>query len=142
MTVKRTPSNERVKRRYLQFLREVKGRDGTSLDAVAKAIERFDEYNRRRDFKKFHIEQARGFKADLMEKRNARTGSHLSASTINSTLGILKAFFIWLAGETDYRARRQICRRGIFQCAGQSGESRDGAPAQALPDARANSNRS
>ena len=105
MTVKRTPSNERVKRRYLQFLREVKGRDGTSLDAVAKAIERFDEYNRRRDFKKFHIEQARGFKADLMEQRNARTGSRLSASTINSTLGILKAFFVWLAGETDYRAR-------------------------------------
>jgi hypothetical protein len=53
MTLKRNPANERVKRRYLQFLRDVKGRDETSLDAVAKAIERFDEYNRRRDFKKF-----------------------------------------------------------------------------------------
>jgi integrase len=105
MTPKRTPANERIKRRYLQFLREVKGRDEASLDAVAKALERFDDYNRRRDFKKFHIEQARGFKADLMEQRNARTGAPLSASTINSTLGALKAFFIWLAGEPDYRAR-------------------------------------
>jgi hypothetical protein len=67
--------SQRVKRRYLQFLRDVKGRDETSLDAVAKAIERFDEYNRRRDFKKFHIEQARAFKAHLMEQRNVRTGA-------------------------------------------------------------------
>lgn len=105
MTAKRCPSNERTKRRYLQFLEEVKGRDEASLDAVAKAIERFDDYNQRRDFKKFHIEQARGFKADLMQQRNARTGAPLSASTINSTLGMLKAFFVWLAGEPDYRAR-------------------------------------
>lgn len=105
MTAKRTPANERTKRRYLQFLREVKGRDAASLDAVAKAIERFDDYNRRRDFKKFHIEQARGFKAHLMEQRNARTGAPLSASTLNSTLGMLKAFFVWLAGEPNYRAK-------------------------------------
>lgn len=75
MTSKRQPENERTKRRYLQFLREVKGRDEASLDAVAKAIERFDEYNRRRDFRKFHTEQACGFKAHLMEQRNARTGA-------------------------------------------------------------------
>ena len=105
MTVKRSPANERIKRRYLQFLSDVRGRDKTSLDALAKAIERFDEYNRRRDFKKFHIEQARGFKADLMEQRNVRTGAPLSASTINWTLAMLKAFFIWLAGKPDYCAR-------------------------------------
>jgi integrase len=105
MTTKRNPANERIKRRYLQFLSDVKGRDGASLDAAAKAIERFDEYNRRRDFRKFHIEQARAFKAHLMGQCNMRTGAPLSASTITSTLGLLKAFFVWLAGEPDYRAR-------------------------------------
>ena len=105
MSPKRTPENEKAKRRYLQFLRDARGRDEASLDAFAKAIERFDEYNRRREYRKFHIEQARGFKAHLMEQRNARTGEPLSASTINSTLGMLKAFFLWLAGEVDYRAR-------------------------------------
>jgi integrase/recombinase XerD len=54
---------------------------------------------------KFHIEQVRGFKAHLMGQRNIRTGEPLSASTIASTLGMLKAFFVWLAGETDYRTR-------------------------------------
>ncbi len=103
MTPKRSPGNERTKRRYLQFLADAKGRDIASLDGVAKALERFDDYNRRRDLKKFHIEQARGFKAHLMEQRNARTGAPLSASTIYSTLGILKTFILWLAEEPDYR---------------------------------------
>jgi integrase len=105
MTAKRYPMNERAKRKYLQFLADVRGRDEASVDSVAKALERFDEHNRRRDFKKFHIEQARAFKVHLMGQRNARTGAPLSASTINSTLAILKAFFIWLAAEPDYRSK-------------------------------------
>jgi integrase len=107
MTTKRTPENEQVKRRYLQFLREAKGRDENSIDQVAKAIERFDDYNRRRDFAKFHVEQARGFKAHLMAQRNIRTGEPLSASTIASTLGMLKAFFVWLSGEHGYPRIKQ-----------------------------------
>ncbi len=114
MTVKRSARNERTKRRYLQFLAEVKGRDTASLDAVAKALERFDDYNRRRDFAKFHIEQARGFKAHFIEQRNARTGAPLSASTISSTLGILKAFIYWLAGEPEYRAHIKFADAEYF----------------------------
>jgi integrase len=112
--MKRPPENERMKRQYLQFLSDVKGRDEASLDAVAKAIERFDDYNRRKDFKKFHIEQARGFKAHLMEQTNVKTGAPLSASTIKSTLAILKAFFVWLAGEHDYRSSLKIADAEYF----------------------------
>jgi site-specific recombinase XerD len=93
---KRNAANERVKRRYLQFLKDVKGRDEASIDAVAKAIDRFEEHSKHRDFRKFHIEQARAFKTQLMATRNARTGAPLSASTIHSTLATLKAFFVWL----------------------------------------------
>ena len=50
MTTKRHPENEKAKHNYLQFLRDVKGRDESSIDQVAKALERFDDYNRRRDF--------------------------------------------------------------------------------------------
>lgn len=114
MTTKRHPQNERVKRRYLQFLREVKGRDEASLDAVAKALERFDSYNRYRDLRKFHIEQAQAFKANLAEQRNARNGKPLSASTINSTLGALKAFFVWLADQPEYRSRIRYCDAEYF----------------------------
>ena len=107
MTTKRHPENEKVKRNYLQFLRDVKGRDESSIDQVTKALERFDDYNRRRDFGKFHIQQARGFKAHLMAQRNIKTGEPLSASTVVSTLGMLKAFFIWLSGEACYSRVKQ-----------------------------------
>jgi hypothetical protein len=66
--------NERVKRRYLHELKEKKGRDEASLDAVAKAIDRFEKYSKHRDFKRFHVEQARAFKTHLAAARNARTG--------------------------------------------------------------------
>jgi site-specific recombinase XerD len=94
---KRNGPNERIKREYLQILREAKGRDEASLDAVAKAIDRFEEHSKNRAFKRFHVEQARAFKAHLIVTRNARTGEPLSASTVHSTLAALRAFFIWLS---------------------------------------------
>ena len=70
-------TNDRIKRRYLHYLRETKGRDNSSLDAVAKAIDRFEEYSRLRDFKKLHPEQVRAFKAHLTAARSERTGEAL-----------------------------------------------------------------
>jgi len=102
---KRNPANERIKRRYLLFLKEAKGRGEASLDAAAKALARFEEHSKCRDFRKFHIEQARAFKAHLTESKSVRTGNPLSASTIYSTLGALKAFFEWLAQQPGYRSR-------------------------------------
>ena len=101
--IKHSGPNERVKRRYLLWLKDAKGRDEASLDAVAKAIDRFEEYSKHKDFKKFHIEQARAFKTALLTTPNARTGKGLSASTIHSTLSALKVFFSWLSQETGYR---------------------------------------
>ena len=111
---KRNSANERVKRRYLQHLKETKGRDEASLDAVAKAIDRFEEHSKFRDFKKFHVEQVRAFKAHLRATRNVRTGEPLSASTIYSTLAALKAFFAWLSQEQGYRSRIKLADAEYF----------------------------
>src|ERR1700751_1329959 len=102
---KRNAENERIKRRYLVYLKDARGRDNASIDAAASAIERFEEYVRRRDFKSFHIEQARGFKAHLIAATNARTGKALSASTIHAMLAALKAFFAWLADQQGCASR-------------------------------------
>jgi len=103
--IKRNGPNERMKRKYLHILKETKGRDEASLDAVIKAIDRFEEHSKHRDFTKFHVELARSFKSHLATTRNARTGEPLSASTIHSTLAALKSFFIWLAQQRGYRSR-------------------------------------
>jgi integrase len=111
---KRTAANERIKHRYLQFLRDVKGRDEASIDAVAKAIDRFEEDTKRRDFKKFRVEQVVAFKAHLAAALNARTGEPLSASTVYSTLAALKAFFTWLAQERGYSSRIKLAHVEYF----------------------------
>jgi len=103
--IKRNGENERVKRRYLIYLKDAKGRDEASIDAAASAVERFEEYVKRRDFRNFHIEQARGFKAHLLAATNTRNGKPLSASTVHGTLAALKAFFVWLADQTGYASR-------------------------------------
>ena len=102
--IKRNGQNERVKRRYLAYLKDVKGRDEASIDAVAKALDRFQEYTKNRDFKKFHVEQVRAFKAHLASAPSARTGEPLSDSTVHSTFSALKSFFTWLALQRGYRS--------------------------------------
>src|SRR5437588_5985730 len=96
--------NERIKRRYLTFLKEAKRFSESSLDGVAKAIHRFESYTRFRAFRQFHIQQAVGFKAHLGKQTNSRSGAPLSKATLLSTQNALKAFFQWLAGQPGYRS--------------------------------------
>ncbi|MEO7326453.1 MAG: site-specific integrase [Dokdonella sp.] len=98
-------SNDRIKHRYFQYLRDADGRDEATIDAVSKSLARFDAHTNRRDFQKFHIEQARSFKRRLAEQTNARTGQPLSKSTVHATLGHLKRFFHWLADQPGFRSR-------------------------------------
>lgn len=102
---KHNAANERIKREYFHYLREAKGRGDVSVDAVAKALSRFDEANGYKDFKKFHIEQAVAFKGKLDKQIAARTGERLSRATVNSTLSALRDFFIWLADKPGYKSR-------------------------------------
>jgi integrase len=97
--------NERIKRAYFTYLIEAKGFSEATLDGVAKALNRFETYTRFRDFKSFHIEQAKGFKASLSEKMSARTKDRLSKATLYATLSYLKRFFVWLAGQPGYKSR-------------------------------------
>jgi integrase len=99
------PQNERIKRAYFTYLVEAKGFSEATLDSVAKALNRFETYTKFREFKAFHIEQAKGFKASLAEQTSLRTGERLSKATLYATLSALKRFFIWLAGQPGYKSR-------------------------------------
>lgn len=99
------PDNERIKRAYFTYLVEAQGFSEATLDGVAKAINRFESYTKFRDFKVFHIEQAKGFKASLAEQMSLRTKDRLSKATLYASLNALKRFFIWLAGQPGYKSR-------------------------------------
>lgn len=76
-----------------------------SLDAVDKAISRFESYTKYKDFKHFHIQQAISFKKHMAKETNARDSKPLSASTLHSTFRHLKAFFQWLSREQGYKSK-------------------------------------
>lgn len=102
---KHNANNERIKRKYLTFLKQAKGQNEASIDAVAKAIARFESYNKHKDFKAFHFEQAIGFKKHLASLTHHQTGKPLSVATMNGAARHLKAFIEWLSQETGYKSR-------------------------------------
>ena len=97
--------NERMKRQYFTYLSEAQGHSEQTIDGVAKAIARFESYTEHKDFKKFHIEQAKAFKRDLSDQRAQRSKEPLSKATLYATLMALKRFFVWLAGQPGYKSR-------------------------------------
>ncbi len=103
--IKHNANNERIKRKYLTFLKQAKGQNEASIDAVAKAIVRFESYNKYKDFKAFHFEQAIGFKKHLAAQTHHKTGEKLSLATLNGAARHLKAFIQWLSQETGYKSR-------------------------------------
>jgi integrase len=102
---KHHPDNERIKRHYFAFLKEAKRQSEDSVDAVAKALARFEVDTQHRDFRAFHYEQAVAFKRHLADRDSLVTGEKLSKATLNSTMAHLKRFFQWLALQPGYKSR-------------------------------------
>lgn len=102
---KRNKDNLRMKRKYLVWRKDARGVSEASNDKTAAAITLYDDWLAGKDFRAFHSERARAFKRHLVGLRNERTGAPLSASTTNSRLRELKAFFYWLADQPGYKSR-------------------------------------
>ena len=97
--------NERIKRKYFQFIREADGKDQKTVEKVASAIYRFEQDTKFASFKRFNIEQAVAFKRRLASAKNIKTGKPLSKSTIDSILRELRGFFRYLAGQQGYKSK-------------------------------------
>src|ERR1700683_3215344 len=119
--------NERIKRDYLRYLKGARGRSEATLDAVRKALARFEAYTGARDFKTFRREQAIGFKERLGETHGQRTGETLSLATQTITLSALKKFFTWLAWQPGFKSKIHVPDIDYF-----SPSLRDSATAKAV----------
>lgn len=107
-------SNERIKRRYFTYVKEAKSYSESTVDMVAKALDRFEVYTKHRDFRAFRFEQAVAFKRHLAEQRSQQSGEKLSKATLHATLAHLKRFFQWLAGQPGYKSRLQYSDADYF----------------------------
>ncbi len=96
------------------FLKEAKRHSEPTVDAAAKALNRFEVYARYHDFKTFHFDQAIAFKRHLAEQKGKQSGKKLSKATLHATLTQLKRFFQWLAREPGYKSRIQYSDAEYF----------------------------
>lgn len=105
MASKHNPANERIKRRYQVFLAEAKGLSEATVDQCAAAIDRFEASTGFKDFRAFHIEQARAFKRRLLEDVLPETGKPMAKATAHGMLRALKAFFEWLSRGPGFKSK-------------------------------------
>ncbi len=111
---KHNANNERIKREYFTYLKEAKRHSEPTVDAVAKALARFEADTKYRDFKLFRPEQAVAFKKHLAGQTAQRSGEKLSKATLHSTLSQVKAFFHWLAGQPGYKSQLRYSDADYF----------------------------
>jgi integrase len=132
---KHSAENERIKRRYFQWMKETRGYSPPSIDIAAAAITRFEEYSGFRDFKRFNVEQARAFKSHLSGKAlGVQSGAPLSKATITGTLRSLKSFFMWLSDQPGYRSKIRPADAAYFAPLAQDERIANGTRSKPVPE--------
>ena len=96
------------------YLKEAKRHSEATVDAVAKALSRFEADTKYRDFKAFHFEQSIAFKNRLARQDSEVSGERLSKATLYATLAHLKRFFQWLAGQPGFKSRLRYTDADYF----------------------------
>lgn len=95
------PKNEMLKKQYEEALLHGDYRDPKTAKAVWSSLNAFDAFTGHIDFKEVTTDHVKAFKASLEHQKN-NAGELLSLSTIRSTLGNLREFYVWLAKHPRY----------------------------------------
>lgn len=127
MSKRPNEKNERLKRRFLEYRKYARQLSEKTLDREIAALERFDVWNGRKDFARFRIEQAMGFRSHLEESKTM-TGKPLGKSTMRSVLATLREFTLWLSQQDGFRSRIRAADADYFNLS-----RRDEAEARAAP---------
>jgi len=127
MTKRPNEKNERLKRRFLEYRKYARQLSEKTLDREIAALERFDVWNGRKDFARFHIEQAMGFRTHL-ENSKTKAGKPLGKSTMRAILATMREFVLWLSQQDGFRSRIKAADSDYFNLS-----RRDEAEARAAP---------
>jgi len=133
MTKKLNEKNERTKRAFLTYRKHSEQVSDKTLDRELAALERFDEWNGRKDFAKFHIDWAVGFRTYL-DRAKGRTGKPIAKSTTRAIMATMRAFTLWLSQQEGFRRRITAADASYFKLS-----LRDEAEARAAPERPATS---
>ncbi len=127
--------NERLKRRFVDYRKYARQLSDKTLDRELAALERFDVWNGRQDFAKFHIEWAMGFRTHL-EKAKGTTGKPLSKSTARAIMATLREFTLWLSQQDGFRSRIRTSDAEYFNLSRRDEAEARAAPARPAPSVK------
>lgn len=128
MSKRPNEKNERIKRDFLNYRKYAGQLSEKTLDRELAALERFDVWNGRKDFARFHIEWAMGFRTHLEQARTA-TGKPLSKSTTRAIMAVMREFVLWLSQQDGFRSKIRPADAQYFNLS-----RRDEAEARAAPE--------
>jgi site-specific recombinase XerD len=132
MTTEPLEKNERLKRRHLEYRKYARQLSDKSLNKELAALERFDVWNGRKDFAKFHIEWAMGFR-DHLERAKTTAGQPLSKSTARAIMTTLREFTLWLSQQDGFRSRIRASDAEYFNLSRRDEAEAHAAPARPAP---------
>jgi integrase/recombinase XerD len=97
--------NERIKRRYFDWLKEAEGLANSTIEKVERSIILWEDFTQMDDFRNFNSTAAKAFKKWLSERKNQNTSQPISLTTRHHYLICLSDFFKWLSGQQGYKSR-------------------------------------
>jgi integrase/recombinase XerD len=96
-------NNIKVRRRYLDRLRQARGLSEATVVSIERALHKYDEFIGGLDYKTFSTSRATAFKKWLQERQH--NGKPISAGTAYHVIRQVHEFFMWLSGEQGYRSK-------------------------------------
>jgi hypothetical protein len=109
------PDNERIKHGYFACLKKAQRQSDATVDAVAKALDRFEVYTKHRDFKAFHSEKAIAFKRHLAGQKALQSGEQLSKATFIRDTDPTQEILPMACEGTWVQAASSVFRCRLFQ---------------------------
>jgi len=97
--------NEKIKRKYLNWMTNAQGFSPKSITTIEKALWKYEEFTDDSDYASFSVKQAEGFKRFLANSINKRSKKSLGSTSQYHHLRHVKNFFIWLSGQAGYKSR-------------------------------------
>jgi len=97
--------NEKIKRKYFDWMVNARGFSPKTIKAIELAIWKYEEFTKESDYCEFNEKFAEQFKKYLALHKNKQTGQPLSLTTQYHILRHVNAFFMWLSGQSGYKSK-------------------------------------
>ena len=126
-------ANERIKRQYLEWEKEAKGKADSTINNIRDAIYRFEECTNFKNFKQIATQDIISFKKHLKLTKNQRTGDTVSKTFLLHTSKYLISFFQWLCSQPGYKRNLRVTDIDYFNLSGKDIQIARSAPSKRYP---------